>query len=167
MDADFLDSFSGQHETDSSLDSYLNPKKFDYERKKGYKLFGYAALKLFIVPNDLIAESAPMNRISNRLKSHYKTALDPINETQPFLKTQDLESSCGTVFLSHNDGYQVKKDLDFLRSIEKNAFQLVLSEGLDKKMDIDEDELQQWSLATLISSWSSISPMKHKIAHRL
>ena len=140
MDADFLDSFSGQHETDSSLDSYLNPKKFDYELKKGYKLFGHAALKLFIVPNDLIAESSPMNHISNKLKSHYKTALDPINETQPFLKTQDLETSCGTVFLSHSDGYQVKKDLDFLRSIEKYAFQLVLSEGLDKETEIDEDE---------------------------
>ena len=140
MDADFLDSFSGQHETDSSLDSYLNPKKFDYELKKGYKLFGHAALKLFIVPNDLFAESSPMNHISNKLKSHYKTALDPINETQPFLKTQDLETSCGTVFLSHSDGYQVKKDLDFLRSIEKYAFQLVLSEGLDKETEIDEDE---------------------------
>lgn len=140
MDADFLDSFSGQHETDSSLDSYLNPKKFDYELKKGYKLFGHAALKLFIVPNDLIAESSPMNHISNKLKSHYKTALDPINETQPFLKTQDLETNCGTVFLSHSDGYQVKKDLDFLRSIEKYAFQLVLSEGLDKETEIDEDE---------------------------
>ena len=140
MDADFLDSFSGQHETDSSLDSYLNPKKFDYELKKGYKLFGHAALKLFIVPNDLIAESSPMNHISNKLKSHYKTALDPINETQPFLKTQDLETSCGTVFLSHRDGYQVKKDLDFLRSIEQYAFQLVLSEGLDRRIEIDEDD---------------------------
>ena len=138
MDAEFLDSFSGQHETDSALDSYLNPKKFNYELKRGYKLFGHAALKFFIVPDDLIAESSPVRHISKRLESHYGTALNPINETQPFYKTQDLETSCGTVYLSHKNRCQVKKDIDFLRNLEKQAFQLVLSEGLHKKIEIDE-----------------------------
>ena len=34
MEAEFLDSISGQHETDSTLDAYLNPHKFNFENKK-------------------------------------------------------------------------------------------------------------------------------------
>lgn len=144
MDAEFLDKLSGQHETDSILDSYLNPEKFYKDLKKGYKLYGHAALKFFIVPNYVVAKSAPMNYISNRLKSHYKTILADVNELQPFPKTQDLETSCGTTYLFNEDGHQVRNDLEFLESIEKNAFQLVLSEGLDKPVTIDESELHEY-----------------------
>lgn len=140
MEAEFLDMLSGQHETDSILDSYLNPDKFYKDLKKGYKLYGHAALKFFIVPNDLVAKSAPMNNISNRLKSHYNTTLAEVNEFQPFSKTQDLETSCGTTFLFHEYDHQVRRDLEFLDSIERNAFQLVLSEGLDKTVTPDEAE---------------------------
>ena len=38
LDAKFLDRISGQHETDSSLDSYLNPDKFHQDRQMPYKL---------------------------------------------------------------------------------------------------------------------------------
>lgn len=34
MDEEFLDNISGQHETDSIPDSYLNPERFNYERMK-------------------------------------------------------------------------------------------------------------------------------------
>ena len=138
FDPKFLNQFSGQHETDSALDSYVNPEKFHFERLKGYKLLGHAAIKSFIVPKDLIAKSSPMNHISNRLKSHYKTVISPIKYAQPFYKTQDLESSCGDVFLVHEDPYQVKKDIDYLRSIEKKSFQLVLSEEHKREIVFEE-----------------------------
>ena len=143
MEANFLDPISGQHETDSSLDSYLNPRKFDYERKKGYKLIGYGAVKLFITPKDLIAKSSPMKHISNRLKSHYKTKLRPIIDDTPFEKTQNLENSSGIVYLVHENPYQLQKDIEFLRSVEQKAFQLVLSEGLDKDMNIDGEKTHE------------------------
>ena len=143
LESEFLDRLSGQHETDSLLDSYLNGDKFYQDLKKGYKLYGHATLKFFIVPENLVAKSSPMNHMSNRLKSHYKTSIAEINELQPFSKTQDLETSCGTVCLLHEDAFQVHKDLEFLESIEKNAFQLVLSEGLDKKITLDEDEMHE------------------------
>ena len=140
LDAEYLNRFSGQHETDSILDSYLNPDKFYQELKKGYVTYGHATLKFFIVPKNLVANSSPMNYVSNRLKSHYKTVISDINDFQPFSKTQDLETACGTVYLLHENACQVYKDLEFLEEIERYAFQLVLSEGLDKKITFDEDE---------------------------
>ncbi|AMD17316.1 hypothetical protein TL18_04325 [Methanobrevibacter sp. YE315] len=140
MDAEYLDRISGQHETDSILDAYLNPENFFYERDRGYKLYAHGSLKLFIVPKDILAQSSPMKYISNRLKSHYKTTQEINGDTQLFVKTQDFETTGGTVYLVHEDGYVLQKDLDFLRSVEKYAFDLVLSEGSDKKIIVDDDE---------------------------
>ena len=149
MDAEYLDMLSGQHETDSILDSYLNPDKFYHELKKGYQLYGHATLKFFIVPKDLIAKSSPLHYISTRLKSHYKTSITEVNNLQPFSKTQDLETKFGTTYLFHEDARQVYRDLEFLESIENNAFQLVLSEGLDKKITLDEDKSHEDIIALI------------------
>uniref|UniRef100_UPI0025EE99A2 ATP-grasp domain-containing protein n=1 Tax=uncultured Methanobrevibacter sp. TaxID=253161 RepID=UPI0025EE99A2 len=138
MDAEFLDMISGQHETDSSLDSYLNPKKFNLERLKGYHPFAQGAVKNFIVPKDLIAKSSSMNSLGINLKCFYKTDVS-IKKPQTFHKTQDLETVGGTVYLVHEDSLQVQKDVDFLRDVEKRAFQLVLSEELHENVDIDEE----------------------------
>ena len=139
LNAMYADMISGQHETDSVLDSYLNPDKFYFERGRGYRLYAHGCLKHFIVPRDIIAESYPMAHISNKLKSHYKTSSLILEDAQLFVKTQNLETAGGTVYLVHEDGYVLQKDLDFLRSIEKKAFELVLSEDSDKKDFIDVD----------------------------
>ena len=139
LDAKFLDRISGQHETDSALDSYLNPEKFNLERLKGYRLFAHGVVKTFIVPKNLIARSSPMNSIGVNLKSFFKTGLNSIQSPQTFSKTQDLETAGGTVYLAHEDPNQLQQDVDFLRDIEKRAFQLVLSEELHDDKVIDND----------------------------
>ena len=139
LDAKFLDMISGQHETDSALDSYLNPEKFNLERLKGYRLFAHGVVKTFIVPKNLIARSSPMNSIGVNLKSFFKTDLNSIQSPQTFSKTQDLETAGGTVYLAHEDPNQLQQDVDFLRDIEKRAFQLVLSEELHDDKVIDND----------------------------
>ena len=149
MDAEFLDMISGQHETDSSLDSYLNPKKFNLERLKGYHPFAQGAVKNFIVPKDLIAKSSSMNSLGINLKCFYKTDVS-IKKPQTFHKTQDLETIGGTVYLVHEDPLQVQKDVDFLRDVEKRAFQLVLSEELHENVDIDEEKIKN-DTASLIN----------------
>ncbi|WP_407393905.1 hypothetical protein [Methanobrevibacter sp.] len=58
-----------------------------------------------------------------------------------FSKTQDLETSAGTVYLVNEDPNQLQKDVEFLRSIEKRAFQLVLSEELHDEVNIEEDKI--------------------------
>lgn len=140
MDAEYLDRISGQHETDSILDAYLNPENFFYERNKGYHLYAHGSLKLFIVPKDVVARSSPMKYISNKLKSHYKTSQEMIDDKRVFVKTQDFETTGGTVYMVHEDGYVLQKDLEFLRSIEKYAFDLVLSEESEKKITFNEDK---------------------------
>jgi hypothetical protein len=140
MDAEFLDRISGQHETDSILDSYLNPENFYYQRDKGYKLYAHGSLKVFIVPDDIIPETSPMKHISNKLKSHYKTVQGIVDGNNQFVKTQDYETAGGTVYLVHEDGYVLQQDLDFLRSVEKHAFSLVLSDESKKKDVIEESD---------------------------
>ncbi|WP_458454335.1 ATP-grasp domain-containing protein [Methanobrevibacter sp.] len=150
LDAEYMDLISGQHETDSSLDSYLNPEKFNLERLKGYHLFAHARVKFFIVPKDLIAKSSPMNSLGIHLKSYFKTDLDLMKNPRTFHKTQDLETIGGTVYLVHENPHQVQKDTDFLRDIEKRAFQLLLSEDLHENIDISEDEIKN-DISSLIT----------------
>ena len=140
MEAEFLDMISGQHETDSILDAYLNPTNFYFQRDRGYKLFAYGALKLFIVPKDIVAESSPMIHISKRLKSYYGSTDYISKDPKLFVKTQDFETTGGTVYLVNKSEYLLQKDIEFLRSIEKNTFHLVLSDESGKLTSIDEND---------------------------
>ena len=137
MEADFLNRISGQHETDSILDAYLKPELFRANYAKPYKLYAYGAIKLFIVPNDIIAHSSPIDSISFRFKSHYKTSMAEIFDDTLFHKTEDLHTSCGLVYLVHEDYEEVLDNINFLRDIEKRAFSLILSEN---KKDAEEKD---------------------------
>ena len=136
MPAKYLDRIAGHHETDVFLDSYLKPRRFHERRKEKYRLRANGALKIFMVPKDIIARSTPMNRISPKLKSFYGSTLVDIKDTEVFyVKTHDLETSCGLIYMVHEDKGILRDDIDFLRSIERNAFSLVLS---DEENDVDE-----------------------------
>ena len=143
MDAEFLDMISGQHETDSILDAYLNPDNFYYERDRGYKLYAHGCLKPFIVPKDIIPSSSPMTHICNKLQSFYKLDQDTIDGNNLFVKTQDFETTGGYAYLVHEDGYRLQKDIDFLRSVERYAFDLVLSDDAHKKTVVDEKQARE------------------------
>ncbi len=148
MEAEFLNRISGQHETDSILDAYLKPELFRVQYAKPYKLYAYGAIKLFIVPNDIIAESSPIDNISFRFKSHYKTSMAEIIDNRLFPKTEDLHTSCGLVYLVHEDYDVVQDNINFLRDIEKRAFSLILSENKNESKEKDDetylDELKQF-----------------------
>ncbi len=95
------------------------------------------------IPNDLIVKSSPISKIGINLKSCYKTSLNLDIESQLITKTQDLETSGGTVFLVNKDYRQIKKDLEYLRTIERRVFELVLSEDKHPKIDYDEIKINQ------------------------
>ena len=143
LDTEFMDRISGQHETDSALDAYLNPEKFNFERLKGYKMHEYGIIKVTIIPEDILAKSSPLKSIGIHLKSFIEMSLISLEKPKALPKTQDLETSGGTVFLAHEDYTQIQKDLNFLRDIEKRAFQLVLSEEKHENIPIDEDEIYE------------------------
>ena len=148
MEAEFLNRISGQHETDSILDAYLKPELFKVQCTKPYKLYAYGALKLFIVPTDIIAKSSPIDNISFRFKSHYKTSMAEIIDNRLFPKTEDLHTSCGLVYLAHEDYDVVQDNINFLRDLEKRAFSLILSENKNESEEKDDetylDELKQF-----------------------
>ena len=145
MPAKFLDKISGQHETDSILDSYLKPARFFEKAKQKYRLPAHGALKMFIVPKDIIAKSAPMKSISPNLKSFFKADFAEIAEDGVFyIKTEDLHSTCGVIFLVHEDNLMLQDDINFLRSIERYAFSLVLNPELEKINELDEEELVKY-----------------------
>lgn len=128
MPAEFLDRISGQHETDSILDSYLKPNCFYDELNKGYRLYAHGTLKFFITPKNMIARSSPIVNIENRLKAFHDSTL--IKATYPDMfvqKTEDLNTASGYVFLVNENKSYVDHDLNFLRDIERNAFSLILS----------------------------------------
>lgn len=128
MPAEFLDKISGQHETDTILDAYLKPKIFDERLKKKYGLYAYGNIKSFRVPNDMFASSSPMVLMFNKLKAFHSTSLTEIKFTKRFYsKTVDIDTSGGTVFLVHKNKFEVDKTLEFLRTVENNAFSLILS----------------------------------------
>ena len=138
LSAEYLDKISGQHETDSILDSYLKPSRFLEKRKQRYRLNAFGAFKIFIVPEEIRACSCPMKNISPKLKSFYKCSLELPEENTHFIKTEDLTSSCGIVFMVHSDKSVLYDDVEYLRSVEKKAFNLVLSD--EKKMNYQLDE---------------------------
>ena len=153
LDAEFLNKISGQHETDSSLDSYLNPEKFNLERLKGYHLYAHGVVKNFIVPKDLLVKSSPINFLARNLKSYHSTNIS-VKSPQIFHKTLDLETVGGTMYLAHEDPHQVQKDVKFLKAIEQRAFQLVLSEEVHEKAEVDEDKIKK----DIVSLTNDIKP---------
>lgn len=141
MKSEYLDMIFGQHDTDSILDSYLNPERFNEQRKQIYRPPGNGTVKLFIAPEDILAKSVPMMNIAPKLKSYFDSTLHKINETELFVKTEDLNTTCGIVFLANTNRNAVDEDVEFLRSVEKNAFQLILSEESDEDKKINKKEI--------------------------
>ena len=138
MKPGYLDRISGQHETDSALDSYINPKKFQYQKNRRYQIYEYGTVKWLIVPKNITAKSNPIKYITPRLESHYLTKQD-INKNS-FIKTKDFETTGGSVYLVNEDRYTVKEDLAFIRHIEKYTFDLVLNDETDKEITYDENK---------------------------
>lgn len=69
MPAKFLDRISGQHETDSILDSYLKPKTFYDKIHEKYRLYAHGTLKFFITPKNMISRFSPITNIEKKIKS--------------------------------------------------------------------------------------------------
>ncbi len=140
MPAEFLDRISGQHETDSILDSYLKPKSFHDKLYRKYKLYAHGTLKFFITPKNMIVRSSPIVNIEKKLKAFYDSSL--VNSTYQdmfFQKTEDLNTAAGYVFLVNENKDKVDHDLNFLRDVEKNAFSLILSDDT-KYPELKDDE---------------------------
>ena len=140
MPSEFLDKISAQHETDSILDSYLKPDRFNEALKRKYELYAHGTMKFFIVPEDMVAYSTPMGGIINQLKAFHSSTMNTILGERFFHKTKDVETSGGTVFLVHEDYSELERNLNFLRSVERNAFSLILHDDSSQILEKDDED---------------------------
>ena len=129
----FLEKIFGQHETDSALDSYLDPVKFEQERLKPYRPMRKGVIKLFILPNDVTLESAPVLQLVRQLPSYCYSVFDRLGR-DPFLtRTRDLETTGGVVYLVHDDERQVKEDCAFLHMLEMKFPEMLFNQIKSEK----------------------------------
>ena len=144
----FLEKIYGQHETDSALDSYLDPVKFEQERRKPYRPPRKGIIKWFILPNDVTLESAPVLQLVRQLPSFIYGVFERLGR-EPFLtRTRDLETTGGAVYLVHDDESVVKEDCAFLHMLEMQypemLFHQIKAENPVKTISrIPLDELMQ------------------------
>ena len=118
MDRKFLEKIYGHHETDCALDSYLDPAKFEEDMNKPYRPLRKGAMKTFILPRDVEAESTPIVPISRRLKGFYKGVFDRVGRELLITRTKNLETTGGFIYLVHEDEQQVMDACNLLHTIE-------------------------------------------------
>lgn len=118
MSRKFIEQLFGHHETDCALDAYLDPSKFEEELKKPYRPLRKGAMKFFILPEDVAAETTPIVPISKRLKSFYKGLFDRVGRELLITQTKNLETTGGIVYLIHSDEQVVIDECNLLHTIE-------------------------------------------------
>lgn len=137
---EYMDLIYGQHETDSTLDAILDPEKFRREAAKPYRPLRKGALKFIMVPEDMEAEDTPLWQVAKHLRSTYKISADSGSVPRQYIKTRDLESAGGLIYLVHDDESVVNSDIDLLNSTEQRFFQLIINDGMSRRWFIDDDE---------------------------
>ena len=131
--SDFLDRIYGQHETDTVLDALLSPDRFLRDLGKPYRGHCKAYIKLIMIPAAMEAQDHPIWEIARQLKSTYKVAAPMPGTVVDYPKTRDLETNGGMIYLVHEDPQTVDRDLLILRLMERDYFQLLLSDGMSSR----------------------------------
>ena len=108
----------GHHETDCALDSYLDPAKFEADMNKPYRPRRTGAVKFFILPNDVAAETTPVVPIICRLKSFYSAMFDRVGRELLITQTRSLETTGGCIFMVHEDEQVILDECRLLHEIE-------------------------------------------------
>ena len=131
--AEYLDLIFGQHETDSLLDCYLDPEKFAADAAKPYRPLRKEIIKYIMVPQEMDVEDHPLWEIAKRLRSTFKVSAETGTAPKKYLKTRDLETIGGMIYMVHDDESVVKSELELLRMTEKNYFKMLLNDGMSRR----------------------------------
>lgn len=138
MPGEYLDLILGQHETDAALDSMLDPVKFRKDAARPYRLLRKAYLKIIIVPEAIEAEDHPIWQVAAQLRSTYHISANDPETVAQYVRTRDLESNGGIIYLVHDDKQVVEEDLQILRRMEQSFFKLMLNDGMSRRWFLDE-----------------------------
>ena len=128
LERHFVEKVFGEHETDCALDAYLNPSKFDLDRILPYRPLRKGVIKIFILPDDVNLDSAPVLQMVQQLPSFYGAMFDRIGRDSFLPRTRDLETAGGTAYLVHDDEAVVMEDCAFLHRLEMHYPQLLFNQ---------------------------------------
>lgn len=118
MSRQYVEKLFGHHETDCALDAYLDPAKFELDLEKPYRPLRQGAMKFFILPQDVAAETTPIIPICRRLKSFYKGVFDRVGRELLITQTKNLETTGGMIYMVHEDEQVVFEECELLHNIE-------------------------------------------------
>ena len=145
LERKYSELISGQHETDSALDSYLDPDKFHYDAQQPYRLKRCGVSKDLVLAKDTLINSAPVLQICMRLKSYYSATFGEIGRTNILSETTDMETEAGLIYLLHDDESQVRYDCELLHTLEikypKILYQGSSEEAVKGIVERDIDEI--------------------------
>ena len=133
----YVEQIFGHHETDVALDSYLDPKKFEEDAQKPYRVRKTGAMKFFIIMQNTPVLSAPVLQIVTHLKSYYSSSFDRIGRSDYLARTENLETAGGTVYLLSDDERQVISDCELLHLLE-TKYPRILFQDLPKEVQKPE-----------------------------
>ena len=129
MERHFIEKIFGTHETDCALDAYLDPVKFNRDRIAPYRPLRKGVIKIFILPEDVTLESAPVLQLVRQLPSFYDGIFERIGRELFLPRTRDLETAGGTVYLVHDDERVVMEDCAFLHRLEMQYPQMLFNQS--------------------------------------
>lgn len=122
MSMKFLDVQFGHHETDRSLEAYLDEDKFTERMKTGYKTAGKGYFKLLRVLESIDIVDAPICRIAEKMPSFISyVGIEP-NKKLHMTKTVDLYTNGGKFAFASHDAQQAKHDCMEIDRIEREEY---------------------------------------------
>ena len=123
MTSKFLDTMHGHHETNRSLEAYLDAAGFEAHYKAGYKPAGKGYFKTIITPYDCDIVDAPVVRFAKQLPSFINVTGIEEHTKRHMPRTIDLYSNGGKIALAHKDPQIVEADERKLDDLLKNHFE--------------------------------------------
>lgn len=122
MKGEFLDLMFGHHESNLSLEAYLDEDAFNKRKEQGYNPTGKGCFKTLIIKEDIDIVDAPIVRVAKSLPT-FVSCVGLYEHTPMHLnKTIDLYSSGGKLSFAGSNVEQVIKDREEIRRIEREEY---------------------------------------------
>ena len=127
MTMKFLDTQFGHHETNRSLEAYLDVEAFNKHMEEGYKTPGKGYFKLLRILEDIDIVDAPICRIAESMPSFISyVGIEP-NKAMHLPKTINLYTNGGKFAFASTDVEQAKADCMELDRIEKEEYETMFT----------------------------------------
>lgn len=122
MSRKFLETMFGHHETDRSLEAYLDPAKFKQRLSDGYKTTGKGYFKLLRILEDIDIKDAPICRVVEKMPSFIEYVGIKPNEKMHLPKTINLYTNGGKFSFASHDPQLAIQDCSELDRIEREEY---------------------------------------------